>query len=280
MLARAGSPATRKSIQGQALRSACKHGNLTQAVQLLAAGADVNAASEHGLSALIWACIYGHHACARLLAEHGAAVDSVDIAGDSALTMACIKGHWSCVELLIEHKANINAQNAEGFTPLMNAIANGHDYVCHLLSMSGADRTVTNHDGATAEDVARAYHPPMAEFLERSRQWVTPLHHFELLSWQHTLQLLQAGADPHARVAPDAPSPLDLARAARKRKQAPEGSPASLLLSWCSKRRAQLLSMAMGLHPRLGAESMLMKLDSVRDDTGRPSLLEQIARSI
>ena len=72
----------------------------------------------------------------------------------------------------------------------------------------------------------------LLQWLVASRDWCTPLHHLAAgtalaraqLPYARALDLLRDGASVHERARPDAPSPLDLARAN------PEGEVASLIL--------------------------------------------------
>jgi len=66
--------------------------------------------------------------------------------------------------------------------------------------------------------------PALLEWLIESRDWCTPLHHLELLSYARALAQLHAGASLHVRAHDEAPSPLDMARAR------PDGPVAQLLL--------------------------------------------------
>ena len=65
----------------------------------------------------------------------------------------------------------------------------------------------------TAEGVAEEMgHDELLAWLQRTRDFTTPLHHLELLSAARARELLRAGAALGARARPGAPSPLELAR--------------------------------------------------------------------
>ena len=58
-----------------ALILAGEHGNMNIALALIAAGADLDAVTDHGCSALMWAAESGHAAVAVMLIEKGANLD-------------------------------------------------------------------------------------------------------------------------------------------------------------------------------------------------------------
>jgi len=60
------------------LWAAAKQGNADAVKQLLADGADINAATKYGVTALSYACDRGHSVVARLLVEAGAEVNTKD----------------------------------------------------------------------------------------------------------------------------------------------------------------------------------------------------------
>ena len=92
-----------------------------------------------------------------------------------------------------------------------------------LLCSYGASRVaVDNVDGWTAIACARKNgHDILADLLEATSHWTTPLHYLEVLDSTLTPHrasaLLSARADPHARdpTAVAAPSPFELAKAMR-----------------------------------------------------------------
>ena len=89
---------------------------------LLRAGADINATSEDGATALIWA------------------------AG---------QGHEKTVTGLLRRGANIDAQDEYGTTALMEAVSVRSEEVVKELVRRGADLTIKTEDGNTANDLAR-----------------------------------------------------------------------------------------------------------------------------
>ena len=70
------------------LMCASRFGHAGIVKALLAAGADVNAASIQGKTALIWACYFGHLEAAQALVASGANVNAVDRDGWTPLNCA------------------------------------------------------------------------------------------------------------------------------------------------------------------------------------------------
>ena len=95
----------------------------------------------------------------------------------------------------------------------MGAACYGHLATVQLLRLHGANRAPPNPQNWTAEDTAEhSGHAALLAWLQRTRDFTTPLHHLELLSAARTRELLRAGAALGARARPGAPSPLELAR--------------------------------------------------------------------
>lgn len=91
---------------------------------LLEAGADVNATTARGESALLWA--------ART--------------GDRGITTA---GRLNAVEQLLSRGADVNAADEEGETPLLGAVWMGHAEIVATLLSAGADANRANSAGET-----------------------------------------------------------------------------------------------------------------------------------
>ena len=183
------------------LFAAAKDGNLQNARNAIAQGADVNArdASLMRCTPLRWAAIYGHLGVARLLVqkgadvnardlrkgvaplrcavehpamvklliESGAKVDATDDDGWTALLHACAEGCLESAKILIEHGANVNhANRTSRYTPLMAAANYGQLGVAKLLLENGAEVNATNIEGHSALWMAvRFNHPEVANLL-------------------------------------------------------------------------------------------------------------------
>ncbi|HEY7175986.1 MAG TPA: ankyrin repeat domain-containing protein [Micromonosporaceae bacterium] len=105
------------------LQLAAYFGAPTAAVELIAAGADVNAVADNPM---------------RIQPLHAAAAGR----------------HGDVAALLIDAGAAVNGKQRHGWTPLHSAAANGDETLVTRLLAAGADPAATNDDGHTAADVA------------------------------------------------------------------------------------------------------------------------------
>ena len=251
-----------------ALHAACQQGHAAIVAQLVAAGAQLNAKSREGWTALALACSFvglGFAGCARILLEHDADVNVLNTYKEIPLMRACQCGNIDCALLCIEYGAAIEHKGRRNRTPLLMAAERGHVAVCKLLCSFGVDREFIDMDGLDAIRTARAFRrTEAADWLESTRQWTTPLHHLQILPLRRATALLNGGANVHARATPDAPSPVDLASSLEREGKATDGTAAALVLSWW---RSRVYALAMGTHARLGEVSPLLKL------AGKPELL-------
>ncbi|MFH1393798.1 MAG: ankyrin repeat domain-containing protein [Candidatus Micrarchaeota archaeon] len=134
------------------------------AKMLIDAGADVNAQSGSGNTALSEACCFGHIDAVKLLLDAGADVNLAGNAGSTPLMMAShgtiSEGHESTeiVQMLLEAGADVNAEctlNIECKTALMGAARAGETDIVRLLLEHGADLGVKNSEGMSAFDLAK-----------------------------------------------------------------------------------------------------------------------------
>lgn len=149
---------------------------------------------------------------ARLVAD-GAEVDAVTGKGRTALFEAAKRGHVPVVTLLLEHGARLDVVDKVGKTPLMESTQYGHEEVVRLLVARGAALDLTEPaQGNTALHLAaQANHGGAARRLlaggarvdSRNRNLETPLHTAAEQSWHETaavaVLLIDAQADLEAR---------------------------------------------------------------------------------
>jgi len=85
----------------------------------------------------------------------GANVGKADDLGNTPLHYAANAGHVDAVQALVNtYGAPVNAVNSAGDTPLHKAAARGHAEVVKILIAAGADKTIKNALGQTADDGA------------------------------------------------------------------------------------------------------------------------------
>jgi len=106
---------------------------------LLAAGADVGAASVDGATALHWAAHRDLPDLVRLLVEAGADVSATNRYGVQPIALAATNGSAVVLELLLDAGADPNASMPGGETALMTAARAGPPDAVRLLLRAGAD---------------------------------------------------------------------------------------------------------------------------------------------
>ncbi len=97
----------------------------------------------------------------RLIIAHGADLDSTNRFGGTALIPAAEKGHPEAVDMLIAAGVDVNHVNNLGWTALLEAVIltdGGPTYqrIVRSLLEGGANPSITDNDGRTALDHARA----------------------------------------------------------------------------------------------------------------------------
>ena len=81
----------------------------------------------------------GHFDIVDFLITHGAEVNARSQMGTTALHLAAENGHAEVVKLLIDQGAEVKTQDQDGWTALHRAAKNGHSEVVKLLIGQGAD---------------------------------------------------------------------------------------------------------------------------------------------
>jgi ankyrin repeat protein len=120
---------------GLELVEATRLGDTATARALIERGADVNASSADGTSALHWAVHRGDEEMSRLLIRHDARVDDVNRYGLAPLHVAAAEGRSKLVQLLLEAGASTSLRGRNGETALLMAARKGcADCVQSLLA--------------------------------------------------------------------------------------------------------------------------------------------------
>jgi ankyrin repeat protein len=138
--------------QSTALMVAAGCGHVELCKQLINQGANVNAQTSYGSTALRMAICganytksINHFNICKLLLEHRANIDLQDTVGGTALSVALYFGQIEISKLLIEATANVNLDDA-----LMITAKNGHLELCKLLLKHGANANAKDSFGVTA----------------------------------------------------------------------------------------------------------------------------------
>ena len=114
-------------------------GDRAAALEMIAAGADVNAAQGDGTTPLHWAIYKIDADLTRALLERGAQPDVINNYGSSPLAEAVKVADARLVEMLLDAGADVEVPNQEGQTALMLAARAGSLDVAGLLVSHGAD---------------------------------------------------------------------------------------------------------------------------------------------
>ena len=137
------------------------HCNTSVILFLLSKGANVNARSHEGESALLVATDSEYEAAAKVLVERGAEVNVTDEFKNTPLHICVDRGLLPIGEMLLAHSAKVEAINNGGDTPLTMSV--GDEYLSDsdtqgmvkLLIRHGADVNHRNKDGDTPLSLAR-----------------------------------------------------------------------------------------------------------------------------
>jgi ankyrin repeat protein len=133
------------------LVAAAESGASTQALALIAQGADVNAASPDGTTALMWAAHSGDYPLIAALLKAHAKVDVSNAYGANAMLQAAQFGDVRIIDALLKAGANVESPNPDGETALMLVARTGNVEAGKLLLRHGANVNAReNFRGQTA----------------------------------------------------------------------------------------------------------------------------------
>jgi ankyrin repeat protein len=167
------------ALAESSLADAIENGRRDAALELLAAGADVNASQGDGTTPLHWAAYQLDVELVERLIDRGARANTQNRFGASPLGEAAKAANAELVALLLEAGAEVDAANADGETALMLAAKTGSAEVASALLAAGAD--------VNAREAWRD---------QTALMWAAEGGHAELVDL-----LIASGADVHARAA-------------------------------------------------------------------------------
>ena len=201
------------SAEGDApLADAAERKAIDSIRELLAGGADINAAQVDGMTALHWAVYHDDARTTKFLIQHDADVNAKNRYGVPALSLACQNGNGEIVEWLLDAGADPNARLRTGETMLMTAARTGRLRPVQALIAAGADVNARERNDQTALMWAAAEgHAAVVQTLvEAGADFLTPLDSgFTPLLFavregrtEVVRTLLAAGADVNAEMRP------------------------------------------------------------------------------
>jgi ankyrin repeat protein len=158
------------------LADAAAAGDSARVRQLAAAGADLNATGDQGVTLLQWAVLHKSVAGLNALLDAGADPARPGTGGATVLHIAAMVDDPAYLQALLARRVNVNLPHARtGATPLMSALLGEREAQFRQLLQAGADPDRVDAQGNTALHLA-------AKINDAAR----------------VLDLLKAGADPHA----------------------------------------------------------------------------------
>jgi cytoskeletal protein RodZ len=153
-------------IDTQTWMQAVEEGDAARVKSLLAEGADVNAISSGGKTALMRAAARGYTDIVKVLLDAGADVDAKKENGSTALVLAVFFGHTDVVRVLLSKGADPAAQTPQGTPTVEWAQFIGFTEIVELLRNAEALRarnstqgSSTNSEQVVAEGLFRAEGP-------------------------------------------------------------------------------------------------------------------------
>ena len=148
------------SFQTTPLMMAVDNRHLAVAEYLLQHGADIHLDNKYGYTPLMQAVMRNDPNMVKLLLDKGARIDQKNFYTElTPLMMAVDNGALEIVELLLAHGAALNQQDGRGRSALMHATAAHQAKIAQALIQAGADATLKDKQGRTAEDLAKTSRP-------------------------------------------------------------------------------------------------------------------------
>lgn len=133
-----------------ALHRAAENGHYEIADFLVSQQANVNSTNSNGRTPLFNACLAEHIPTMELLLKHGALVDAQDDTQSTPLHIAARAQKCASIALLLSHKADPEHKNDIGQTPIHMACRDGKFDVIGTFVAHGANIDMPNKHGFTA----------------------------------------------------------------------------------------------------------------------------------
>ena len=152
-----------------AMHNAAWNGHTEAMKFLLRHTADIHAQNQYGATALHNATWSGHAEVVEILLNAGADVNAKDDEGETPLQQAAWRGHVSATQaLLAKDEIDVNMTNSVGHTALHQAGSSGQKDIVRLLLKAGADPTLLDKHGQSAQALAEANeHDLVADILKQ-----------------------------------------------------------------------------------------------------------------
>ncbi len=123
-----------------ALHNACR-GDSSRCVEILSSkGGNVNIANKRGITPLHYAVINGNPESMAILIKAGADINTADNSHNTPLHYASTGGYHELVDILIKNNAKLNIKNGEGKTPVYLAAYYGNTKIADILIEKGASK--------------------------------------------------------------------------------------------------------------------------------------------
>lgn len=129
--------------------------NLPGIYRLIANDAEVDAIDIRGQTPSYWAAYFGNLSALMIFKIYGADLNAIDSRGKSILRAAAKYDQDRIISFLATHKVDLNVVDKKGLTPLHVAAFNGSFSAYEKLKFYGADTTIQDPLGRTAEDMLK-----------------------------------------------------------------------------------------------------------------------------